>query len=109
MKFLAFALACLAVLAQVASALSLRGSAFVPSVMPCRPETAMMGSLQNAPNHAGKILGIPVGTAKQRKQAKIKIDAAHAAEVKANKERKEALTAKRAARAASGEANSEDK
>jgi hypothetical protein len=31
------------------------------------------GSLQNKPNHAGKLLGIPVGTAKQRKQAMIKV------------------------------------
>jgi hypothetical protein len=31
------------------------------------------GSLQNKPNHAGKLLGIPVGTANQRKQAMIKV------------------------------------
>lgn len=102
MKFAAVTLASVALLAEAASAMSLRGSAFVPSVAPFKADTAMMGSMQNAPNQAGKIPGIPVGTAKQRKQAIIRIEKQHKEEVAANKARKAALAEQRAKREADG-------
>lgn len=101
MRFLSFFLACLALVAQTMAAVSLR-SAFVPAPPALRADTAMMGSIQNAPNHAGKILGIPVGTAAQKKQAIMRIEKEHRAEVEANKKRKAEVKAGRDEREQAG-------
>mmetsp|Transcript_26710 Transcript_26710/g.67393 ORF Transcript_26710/g.67393 Transcript_26710/m.67393 type:complete len:119 (+) Transcript_26710:54-410(+) len=110
MKTVSYCLAAAALVAHASAAgMSLRGSAFVPTAVPCKPETAMMGSLQNKPNHKGVVYGLPVGTAKQQKQAKIAQDAAQKALVEENRARKVAIKEAREARDAAAVAAAEEK
>ena len=101
MKTVSYCLAAAALVAHASAAgMSLRGSAFVPTAVPCKAETAMMGSLQNKPNHKGVIYGLPFGTAKQQKQAAMKMAEAQKVAVEENKKRKAELKAAREQREA---------
>uniref|UniRef100_A0A7S0YZ21 Uncharacterized protein n=1 Tax=Hemiselmis tepida TaxID=464990 RepID=A0A7S0YZ21_9CRYP len=110
MKTVSYCLAAAALVAHASAAgMSLRGSAFVPTAVPCKPETAMMGSIQNKPNHKGVVYGLPVGTAKQQKQAAIKQAEEQKVAVAENRKRKEEIKAARDERAAAAVAAAEEK